>query len=425
MRLEKNRNISLPKRIMIYVVVSLFLVFEMAVQVSPSVMAPQLMRDFGIGAFALGMMSSVYFYSYTAMQLPSGLLFDRFPPKLIIVSSIIVCVTGTLLFSIATNFYMACLARLLMGLGSAFAFISVLVVASDMFKAKHFAMFAGLTQMLAAFGAMLGQTPINGLVNIIGWHKTMLLLSAFGLVLAVSLVYLLNYQHERKKTLYVTTNWLERTKKDLTEIVRNRQNWYVAGYACLLWAPMSGFASLWGVSFLIHFDQLSTNQAAFISSMMWIGLALASPLLGILSHAINKVLLLWFSALLGAVAFGALLFMHLSIIELAISTFLAGAACAGQALSFAVVKQNNSSQVKSTSMALNNMAIVLSGALFQPIIGRLIDTFQHISLSLAYQVGCSVIFAAYLIGFIVALTLIDAKYKDSHVYMLKHKVSEV
>jgi hypothetical protein len=76
---------SFKKSLWIYSIVSLFLIFEMAVQVSPSVMSSSLMQDLGISAFSLGLMSGIYFYTYTSMQIPSGLLFDRITPKIIIV----------------------------------------------------------------------------------------------------------------------------------------------------------------------------------------------------------------------------------------------------------------------------------------------------------------------------------------------------
>ena len=64
--------------IIIFLLAALFLIYEMAVQVSPSVMTKQLMKDFSINAGALGWMASVYFYSYTIMQIPAGILFDRY-----------------------------------------------------------------------------------------------------------------------------------------------------------------------------------------------------------------------------------------------------------------------------------------------------------------------------------------------------------
>ncbi len=379
----------------------------MAVQVSPSVMALNLMQDLKIGAFALGIMSSVYFYTYTIMQIPSGLLFDRYKPKLIIVSSILVCSLGTMLFGMANNFYLACFARLLMGLGSAFAFVSVLVVASDLFATKYFALIAGITQMLAALGAMFGQLPIHFLVLSLGWHLTMILLAAFGVILSVFIAYTLNYKQADVQRAVAKQAFFKNIKTDLLTIIHNKQNWITALYACLLWAPMSGFASLWGVPYLIHHYQLSASNAALASSIMWLGLAVGSPLLGIFSSVLNnRIIPLWLSALLGVVSFALVMQLHLSFILLTIALFIAGAACAGQALSFAVVKHNNSSTVKSTAIAFNNMAVVISGALFQPLIGKIIEHYQPRGSSLAYQYGCYLILLAYIVGFAVSFLFV-------------------
>src|SRR5476651_2531782 len=99
------------KAALLYCVVSFFLFFEMAVQVSPAVMSSELMHDLNIGAFGLGIMSSMYFYTYTLMQMPSGILFDRYNPRAVIVVSILVCTLGTLLFSMAHTIYSGSIAR--------------------------------------------------------------------------------------------------------------------------------------------------------------------------------------------------------------------------------------------------------------------------------------------------------------------------
>src|SRR6185312_6020071 len=140
------------------------------------------------------------------------------------------------------------------------------------------------------------------MVTHIGWRNTLGLLFVIGLVLAIVIWTLLKYEktitelHQASDPGYVKLN--------LKNIITNKQSWYIALYACLLWAPMSSFTSLWGVPFLTkayHFEQ---TQAAFLCSLMWLGLAVASPLLGIISTSINnRKLPLAISALLGAVTF--------------------------------------------------------------------------------------------------------------------------
>jgi MFS family permease len=348
-------------------------------------------------------MSSVYFYTYTAMQIPSGLLFDRYDPKIIITLSILVCTAGVVFFAFAKNIYFGAIARLLMGTGSAFAFVAVLVVTADLFEAKYFALMTGVTQMLAALGAMAGQMPVSALVLSVGWRHTLFILAALGIALAFLVWKTLDYgksspltQHSQK-----SMNVLAGIKK----IIRNPQTPYVALYACLLWAPMSSFASLWGVPFLMNADHLGQNSAAFLCSLMWLGLALASPLLGWLSTVFeNKVLFLVISALAGVISFGLILKLNLSVFMLGGLLFLAGAACSGQALSFAVVKENNEYSLRATAIAFNNMAVVISGALFQPLIGKLIEPASLGILDISR--GLWVVFGAYVGAFLLALFFI-------------------
>jgi MFS family permease len=396
------------KALLLYGIVSLFLFFEMAVQVSPSVMSGQLMHDLNLGAFSLGIMSGVYFYSYTAMQIPSGFLFDKYNPRLVITFSIIVCVLGTILFANAQNVYMGSFARLLMGSGSAFAFVAVLVVTADLFKAKYFATMTGITQMLAAFGAMAGQLPISILLEQIGWRHTLLVLALIGSILAVLVWKLLKYE---RKNLTVVAHTAVPTRSRLKKILAQPQTWYIALYACLLWVPMSSVASLWGVPFLTNVDHIDPTSAAFLCSLMWLGLALASPLLGIISTALGKrVSPLAISALIGAIAFGLFLEFNFSPLVLGILLFFSGVACSGQALSFTLVKENNANEVKATALAFNNMAVVISGAFFQPLIGKLIDAGQTsvpgVYAAASFKNGMLIVLFAYVIAFAVATFLI-------------------
>ena len=394
-------TVSNRRAVLLYAVVSCFLFFEMAVQVSPAVMSSQLMHDLNISAFGLGIMSGMYFYTYTLMQIPSGILFDKYNPRTVIVISILVCTLGTVLFSMAHSIYSGSIARVLMGLGSAFAFVAVLVVTADLFKSRYFAIMTGITQLLAALGAMAGQMPISILLIKMGWRPTLLVLAGIGFLLAIAIWKLLKYERSSYSVHPIAI------KTNLKKIIPYPQTWLIALYACLLWAPMSSVASLWGVPFLIAIDHVGQTTAAFLCSLMWLGLAIASPLLGILSTVLeNKVIPLSLSAFIGAISFGLLLKFHLPVIALGILLFLSGAACAGQALSFTVVKENNNLAVRATAIAFNNMAVVISGALFQPLIGKLMGSFKN-------KNGLIIILICYVLAFLIALFFIKEPNKES------------
>jgi predicted MFS family arabinose efflux permease len=406
---ERNKDdanaVSIFKLIVIYSFVSFFLFFEMAIQVTPSVMSTELMNDLNISSLGLGILSGIYFYTYTAMQLPSGFLFDRFNPRIIITLSILTCSIGVMLFSFADNIYLGSLARLIMGCGSAFAFVSVLVVSADLFKPKHFAVMAGVTQMLAAFGAMAGQMPIEIFIAAVGWRETMLLLSAVGFALAAIVFCLVNYKKTQSNLIKSNSS----IQRDFKKILKEPQTWYIALYSCLLWAPMSGFASLWGVPFLTNVSHFSQNDSALLCSLMWLGLAVASPLIGIISNASkSRVMPLVIAAAIGAISFTLILKFNLSKTIVGILLFFAGVACSGQALSFALVKENNQSSITATAIAFNNMAIVISGAIFQPLIGKVISSHQLSNHTVEnFKYGLSILICSYVVAFVIASVFIN------------------
>jgi len=420
--LVSNVTISKWKILLIYCIVSFFLIFEMAIQVSPSVMSTQLMRDLNIGAFGLGLMSGIYFYTYASMQIPTGLLFDRYNPRIIITLSILMCSFGTLLFSMANNIFIGSIARLLMGSGSAFAFVAVLVVSADLFKSKYFATMTGITQMLGAMGAILGQMPVSALVNMIGWRETLLVITAIGIALSIIVWCLLKYEKHRP-TLH--SHQSHKISTSLKQIMAQPQTWYLAAYSFLLWAPMSSFASLWGVPYLTSVNHFSQNTAAFLCSLMWFGVAVGSPILGLISTLLNnRVLPLIVTSSMGITVFGLLLHFNFSETAVGILLFFAGVACTGQALCFTLVKDSNPVSMRGTAIAFNNMAVVVSGALFQPIIGKVIElghqnTFDYNASN--YKNGVYIIFATYILAFIIALFFI--KESDEEKKIVKTKLN--
>jgi MFS family permease len=344
-------------------------------------------------------MSGFYYYTYTLMQIPAGLMFDRFNVRDVIVIPLLICALGAITFSLAHSIVLGSLGRLMMGAGSAFAFIAVLVVASDLFHHRHFALLAGLTQMLAAFGAMLGEGPLLPLMDRFGWRGTMELLAGTGILLAIIIWGFVRYE----KCNQVIASRDEEASigilYSLKDIARSRTAWLTALYACCLWAPMAAFASLWGVPFLQTVYHATHAEAAGLVMSMWLGLAIGSPILGWISDRLHSRLWpLVFSAAIGLMAFFFVVLHSTNSFQLvAVFLFCAGAACSGQALSFAVVRDHSKPKNLAAAIGFNNMAVVIAGAIFQPLIGGLIGS----QTAHEFQMGVSIILVGFLLGILL------------------------
>ena len=144
---------------------------------------------------------------------------------------------------------------------------------------------------------------------------------------------------------------------------------------------------------------------------MWLGLAVFSPLLGYLSTRWgNRKGALVLSSLLGVLAFIVILLLRVNPLILAVAVFLAGAACAGQALSFSLVKERSASVTVATAIAFNNMAVVISGALIQPLIGGVLDQLGATQ-GIKYEWALAPILGCYVVATLVALFFIKETFK--------------
>ena len=95
-------------------------------RVAPAVMVDELMREFQIGGALLGNLSATYFYSYTVMQIPSGLLADGIGPRRLSAAAAFLAAVGTLMFGLADGLWMAYAGRLLVGAAVSVVFVSCL-----------------------------------------------------------------------------------------------------------------------------------------------------------------------------------------------------------------------------------------------------------------------------------------------------------
>ncbi|MCH9633253.1 MAG: hypothetical protein S4CHLAM6_16060 [Chlamydiae bacterium] len=372
MNIHSHPNYSFFRALIIYIVAVLFLFFEMGVQVSPSVMAFELMDSFRLDAAGLGVIAGVYFYSYSLMQLPAGLMFDRLGARTIIPLAILGCAIGAYFFGNTETAFWAAVGRFLMGLGSAFAFTGVLVVAALWFRPHRFALLVGLAQLFAALGAMGGAYPVAVLLELTDWRTIIVGLSIIGAILAV-LAWLIIRDHPKKKVASDVFH-SPRIKDSLRSVFSNPQSWWIGLYAFASWAPMALFAALWGAPFLKVRFAVSNQLAASSLSFVWLGLAVTSPIIGWLSDKIGKRgILMFICSIVGILSSLIVIYIpNLSFWTSYIWMFLMGSASAGQILSFAVIKDINSPTGIATAIGFNNMAVVLGGAVFQPLVGLIL-----------------------------------------------------
>lgn len=382
-------------------------------------MADAMMQAFGVTGQGFGFISGFYFYAYAPSQLPAGVLYDRYGPRKLMTFAILLCAFGSAFFAATDSILTACIGRFLIGVGSAFSFIGVLVLTSRWFPAHYFAILAGIAQLMSSVGAIFGEMPLAALIEHVGWRNASYILAAVGFILAGFFwMYIRDYPHQQNQT--VPDHYLRQEWRRLVAVCKHAHTWIIGAYAFAVWTPIAVFAALWGVPFLQEKYQISVVLASSLCSMIWIGIGVGSPLLGWLSDRIeSRRIALIISAVLGL--FSTLILLYSPGLNLGwayLVCFIFGLGAGGQTVSFAVVKENNSPELVGTASGFNNLAVLIGGAIFQPLVGyilqrtgsaHLVNGVSVYSVS-SYQNALLVVPLCFLGGLLIACFVL----KESH-----------
>ncbi|MCB1181192.1 MAG: MFS transporter [Chlamydiia bacterium] len=352
-----------------------FYFYEFIARVLPSVMIEQLMIALVATAETIGFVSGIYFYAYSPMQIPVGVLFDRFGPRKILIFASLVCGFGVLFFGLSTHVWEAAIGRLFTGLGSAFAFVGMVYITSQWFRGERLALLIGIANAIAMIGAAGGEGPISVVEEVIGWRTTVISLGIIGFILAYLFYWILKKAphglHEHTKTV---PSFIE-SFKSFKCVVKDRFIWINGIGSLFFYATTSGFAALWGVSFLQHTHQMNRNQASFANSMIYIGWLVGGPLIGYFSDLVKKrkPFLLIFS-FLGFLVMVPLIYVpHLSKSIVIFLLFGIGFFSSAQLLNFSFAIERHKAEETGSAVAFTNFLVTLGGAIFQPLVGFLLD----------------------------------------------------
>ena len=354
---------------------ALFYAYEYLLRITPSVMELALRQHFSLSATGFGFLSASYYYAYVPMQLPVGLLMDRFGPRRLLTLACFICVVGTWMFAATTLISLASAGRFLVGFGSAFAFVGVLKLATIWLPEDKLGMVAGMASALGTIGAMLGDNMLGCMVHEIGWQQTVNYTALFGLVLIVVLWFGI---HDRKSRMDVdggTVNTFRRAFLDLKIIAVNKQIWLNGMYGCLVYLPTTVIAELWGIPYLRHAHQLSASSAEIVNSCLFMGFMIGAPTMGFISDQLKRRKLPMFvGALSAAVVMMIILYVPgLTENNLRVLMFVLGLFYSVQALVFAVGRELSPQEAGGTAIAMTNMLVMIGAMFLQPVIGRLLD----------------------------------------------------
>lgn len=356
----------------------LFYCYNYFLRVSPSVMQSELTQAFHITATQFGTLAGLYYWAYTPMQVPAGMIYDKFGVRFVLCIACLTAVLGLSVFITADSYILAGFGRLLIGLGCAFAYIGTLKLASIWLPANRFATVAGLATAVGMIAGALAQKYLTKVIELIGYQEALRTALIAGVLLSILVAMLVrNRPQNDHHSIYEMQAPMNITQllAALKKIFTNPQMWLIGIIGCLLYLPSSVFLDLWGIPYLRAVYNLSAKEAVNISNYTFYGWIIAGPLLGALSDKIKRRCLpLMFTGFFAAVLLAIVFYVPgLTTANLYFIFFFIGFCCGAHPLCFALGKESNPIQISGTAVAVTNMLIMAGGAIFQPVVGKLLD----------------------------------------------------
>lgn len=360
--------------------------FMSSQRTAPGLITDQLMVEFGITASTVGLVASIQFFVYTGLQIPMGLLADRYGPNFFLIIGAILTGVGTMIYSLGTGVVVLFIARILTGVGDATIWVNMVLILGSWFNGKEFTRLIGVAGMTGSLGFLLATVPFSAWVGMLGWRAAFfsagLLLCLCGILLYFVLI------RKPRDPLFMKKEFKhEKTGKLLRRIFTNRQAWslflchfgMVGGYI--------GFIGSWAVPYGIDMYDMTRIEASQLIMFSLFGALVGAPLIGWLTSraGIMKRPYILFHIVMFSCWLSLFLFKGQPPFYLLVTLFfIIGFAFGANSLTFALVRQTFPAKESGIVSGFANTGGFLSAVLLPGIFGLVLDYFQATSGSLHY-----------------------------------------
>jgi MFS family permease len=244
-----------------------------------AVMAAPLATELGLGADDLGLLTSVYFLTFAAAQIPIGILLDRYGPRRVQSVLLVIAAVGSTLFAVSDHFLMLLVGRALIGLGVASAMTAGLKALVLWFPGDRVPLLNGLMVMLGALGAVTATLPADLLLDWIGWRKLFGLFAGLTAASAL-LIYLIVPEATPATTGAVAVG--------LRKIYADPRFWRLAPLSASCIGTAWALQGLWAAQWLKDVEGLDRAGVVFHLFAMAVALSLGAILLGVVADRLRR-----------------------------------------------------------------------------------------------------------------------------------------
>jgi sugar phosphate permease len=389
-----------------------------------AVLADSLARTFDATGSQLGLLHSSFFYIYAALQLPAGLVVDRYGPRWVGAAGLAVLSAGVLWFARSDTLLAAFLARAVVGLGGSVLYIATLRFCANWFRPDEYATMTGYTVAAAGAGGILATTPLALAIDRVGWRLAIL---ATGVITAVVAVAIAGAVRDTPRDagyddagVGVGIAVADADTASLSDIVANTrtvlregETWLMGLLLFLVLGVNFTVLGLWGVPFVADTYGVSVARASTYLLVGNVGFVLGSPAIGALSDRTGRrTELIVATAVVFALSYGVLVTVPpLPVVGAAL--FCALLANGGVSLVFTVGKERHEPAVAGTVTGVINSLGYVGAATLPTVMGAVLDAYwtgevingARVYTVAGYRVAFGIATAAALLAVVAGLWL--------------------
>lgn len=392
---------------LIWAASAVFVLFQFFIQLSSGIIVNDLMHSFSINALGAGILASTYYYVYVTLQTPAGMLIDRYGPRILLAGGGFVCALGCWIFAASQQLTLAEIGRIFMGAGSSFAFVGSMYLISQWFEPSKFATMVGIAETIGTAGTIVGNIFLATLLHSYGWRQCMFGAALIALLIGFLCWFIIRDKPEQAQSEVLVTD--THFAEHVIDLLKSSKAWLNGIYAGLMFSVVTVFVALWGIPFLVKAHNVSILVATFITSFLFLGMAVGCPIVGYLNGKLkNRKMFLVSCAVLSAIFLTAILLMtNLNIIVLDVLMFLVGLLCSSYVLNYAISKELVPDEAISTSIGFTNTLAVITAPIMQPIVGAILHGVYRLHHA-AYSVENYTIFDFQIALMILPIGLLGA-----------------
>ena len=268
---RRHNAMSLIRKFLLWLLPAIFFAYQFMLRVMPNTLSVEIISKFGITATEFSTFVSVFYISYTLAHIPLGILVDKIGTKIICSFSMLVISITTVMIIFCDDFTMLFISRAICGAASSAMFLSLVKASSNYFP-KHFGLAVGIGVGTGFIGAFCGGYPIYKIFEMMEWNNAILLISTPGFILSI-MFFILSPRQQKSKN---------KESLKMSKILKNKEFVFLVIAGGLMMSPTEGFVDTWSKIFFETCYLLTPAQSTYLPSLIFIGVSIATPIVGYL-----------------------------------------------------------------------------------------------------------------------------------------------